>query len=204
MKSIRNLPGGGYFAFDRALGNRDERTVANNTRLIRRRGAETEAIALRLHSTDVVTFCLDGRIVLATGGWNTVTTRQRINAALHGTDFRVGTERRALMLYRFGTLDERTRYEWDDSRVTILPDGSVLGATLRPYRVRRCGAPASGPQTFVRRPTPDPDPEPTNEQVRGSADAQVPETEPMSALVEEARWAEYNRKFNAMIYGRES
>jgi hypothetical protein len=37
---------------------------------------------VRLHSTMVVTFLPDGRTVLDTGGWKTVTTRDRINRAL--------------------------------------------------------------------------------------------------------------------------
>lgn len=53
--------------------------VANNTYLERR---TDESIALVLHNTDVVTYHLDGRIVLDTGGWLTVTTKDRINAGL--------------------------------------------------------------------------------------------------------------------------
>lgn len=53
--------------------------VANNTRLFRR---GEDAIALRLHSTDVVIYHADGRKTLHTGGWYTVTTKDRINAAL--------------------------------------------------------------------------------------------------------------------------
>jgi hypothetical protein len=58
-------------------GGRDksERTIANNTKLVRR----GNDIAVRLHRTDVVTFHRDGTVTFNTGGWNTVTTRDRLN-----------------------------------------------------------------------------------------------------------------------------
>lgn len=46
------------------------------TKIIRE-GLETR---VRLYSTDVVTFCPD-RIILNTGGWETVTTKSRMNQA---------------------------------------------------------------------------------------------------------------------------
>jgi hypothetical protein len=54
-----------------------QRKLCNNTYLIRR---SSEEIAVRLHSTDVITFHSDGRIDIATGGWDTVTTKDRINS----------------------------------------------------------------------------------------------------------------------------
>ena len=60
------------------LGNKQDRPAANNTRLIKREGGR---IALRLHSTDIVTWNADGSATLNTGGWRTVTTKSRINAA---------------------------------------------------------------------------------------------------------------------------
>lgn len=50
--------------------------VANNTRLFRR---GPDVIALRFHETDVVTFHADGRITLASGGWRTMSTKDRMN-----------------------------------------------------------------------------------------------------------------------------
>ena len=51
------------------------RKVANSTYLVRR----GDDIALRLHATDVVTLHPDGSITLDSGGWHTVTTKDRIN-----------------------------------------------------------------------------------------------------------------------------
>ena len=53
---------------------KDKRKVANNTWLIRR----GDDIALQLHATDVVTLHKDGTISLNSGGWRTVTTKDRI------------------------------------------------------------------------------------------------------------------------------
>lgn len=65
---------------------KESRKLRNNTYLIRR--SETK-IAVRLHSTDVVTFHADGSIDLHDGGWCTVTTKDRINRYFEG---RVWTE----------------------------------------------------------------------------------------------------------------
>jgi hypothetical protein len=40
---------------------------------------------IRLHLTDIVTYRTDGTVVLNTGGWNTITTRDRINKQLEET-----------------------------------------------------------------------------------------------------------------------
>lgn len=51
--------------------------LANNTRLFRR---DEDCFAIRLHDTDVVTLFADGRIVLSTGGWYTMTTKDRLSS----------------------------------------------------------------------------------------------------------------------------
>lgn len=57
------------------LGKKESRPGGNNTRVVRR---GPDAIAIRLHATDVVTFYADGSALLNTGGWETVTTGQRM------------------------------------------------------------------------------------------------------------------------------
>jgi hypothetical protein len=69
-----------YDYFDTFLrGGRDpnSRPLQNNTR-VERRG---EDIAVRLHATDVVVWHPDETFELFTGGWYTVTTKDRINGA---------------------------------------------------------------------------------------------------------------------------
>lgn len=56
--------------------NRESRKVANNTYLQRRADG---SIAVMLHSTDVVKFFPDGSVKVNTGGWDSNTTRDRIN-----------------------------------------------------------------------------------------------------------------------------
>lgn len=51
------------------------RPLQNNTRLYRR----GECFAVQLHETDVVTVDAQNRFTLNTGGWKTVTTKDRIN-----------------------------------------------------------------------------------------------------------------------------
>lgn len=55
--------------------NTTSRKVANNTYLEVREGG---TIALRLHSTDIVTFTQD-KVILNSGGWLTITTKDRLN-----------------------------------------------------------------------------------------------------------------------------
>jgi hypothetical protein len=74
---------------DATLGSKDERRIANNTRA-RRVGADI--IAVRLHSTDVLTLHRDGAVIADSGGWWTVTTKERINR--NGTGAHVHAVRR--------------------------------------------------------------------------------------------------------------
>lgn len=69
-----------YADLDATLTGRcsKSRKVANNTYLERR----GDDIAVRLHQTDVVTFHADGTATLDTGGWLTMTTKERINRYL--------------------------------------------------------------------------------------------------------------------------
>ena len=65
------------------LNGRTSRTIANNTTLV---DLGEGGIVLRLHCTHVVTFRPDGSIVLNSGGWHTVTTKDRLSrvARAHG------------------------------------------------------------------------------------------------------------------------
>lgn len=65
-----------YSEAAQVLGARRGRKLENNTYLERR---SADSIAVRLHSTDVVTYYADGKVVLNSGGWRTVTTKDRLN-----------------------------------------------------------------------------------------------------------------------------
>jgi hypothetical protein len=67
-----------YVTAAEKLGSRDSRKVGNNTYLER---LDDETIGLRLHSTYVVKFHADGSVTLDSGGWQTVTTKERMGWA---------------------------------------------------------------------------------------------------------------------------
>ena len=68
-----------YHTFTAKLTGRNiqSRKLANHT-LLRR--VDNSTIAVQLHSTDVVTYHADGRIVFNSGGWKTSTTKARMNS----------------------------------------------------------------------------------------------------------------------------
>lgn len=68
-----------YESASAQLGKRATLIVANNT-ILARHGA---TIGMVYHSTEVVTYHEDGRITLTSGGWRTVTTKERLNWVLH-------------------------------------------------------------------------------------------------------------------------
>jgi hypothetical protein len=92
----------------------NSRKVANHT-YVQRRGAD---IAVKLHATDVATFRPDGTVELSTGGWVTVTTKERMNAVLR-PGFVISQDRARWYVSR-----------WDDStgwhRVAAYADGMVV------------------------------------------------------------------------------
>lgn len=65
--------------------NKVSRPCANNTTV----RLENENIVFKLHETDIVTLNADGTAILDSGGWHTVTTKERINrytnARIHQT-----------------------------------------------------------------------------------------------------------------------
>ncbi len=61
------------------LDTKMERTICNNTRLVRR---SIDSIALRLHSTDIITYKANGVLILNSGGWQTPTTLRRMRQFL--------------------------------------------------------------------------------------------------------------------------
>jgi hypothetical protein len=95
--------------------NQQRRKLANNTYAERR---ELGAIAIRLHQTDIVTFYPDGRIVANTGGWKTLTTKDRLNEYL---PVRIWQKSGRWLLGSNGST-----IEFADG-LTIHPDGSISG-----------------------------------------------------------------------------
>ena len=68
-----------YAEADSILGRKDSRKIAHNTYLER---LDAETIGVRLHRTYVVRFNVNGTLSLDSGGWQTVTTKERMNRYL--------------------------------------------------------------------------------------------------------------------------
>lgn len=64
-----------YHKYDCLLGNRPSRKLDNHTYCKRRENY----IAILLHSTDIIKYYPDGTVIVHTGGWRTITTKDRIN-----------------------------------------------------------------------------------------------------------------------------
>ena len=100
----RNIP----TTFEEAremLKGRTSRSIAHNTTLVDLGGVfgpGVKEIGLRLHSTYVVRFFGDGTITLHTGGWHTVTTKDRLNRVALAHGWRVYAVKREWKVARFG------------------------------------------------------------------------------------------------------
>jgi hypothetical protein len=70
-----------------ALAGRDSVKLGNNTLLEKRGYVQNDSvhIAVRLHSTDIVCFFPDGRVTLHSGGYRTMTTKERLNQFIVST-----------------------------------------------------------------------------------------------------------------------
>lgn len=75
-------------ASDRLPYNRMSRTIANNTTIERNTDGE---ITLRLHGHPIARF-KDGFVTVDDCGWQSVTTKQRLNAILRPNGFSIGAK----------------------------------------------------------------------------------------------------------------
>jgi len=107
-----------YRTASERLGKRASKKLGNNTYLQRRE----DKIAVRLHETDVLTFTPSGRTILASGGWRTVTTKDRMNSYLP-MGFAVWSDKGDWSLYRNGSRVAAYR-----DGLTIGPRGGIHGA----------------------------------------------------------------------------
>jgi hypothetical protein len=107
-----------YQEAEKRLGGRDSRKLENNTYL-KRRG---ENLAVMLHHTDVVTYFPNGNIQLNSGGWRTMTTKDRINKY---APIRLWANKG--QWYAGQTWDIKPKIFFQDNMV-IRPDGTYSGA----------------------------------------------------------------------------
>lgn len=109
------------------------RKIANNTWLERR---PTGAIAVRLHRTDVVTWLPSGHVRFDSGGWNTITTRERMNT--FGPAW--------VRLYA----RKRVMYASIAGRETTFADGLTVGPDLSVEHGHRIPDPAPAAPVWTR------------------------------------------------------
>lgn len=64
------------------LNGQHAKRIGHNTYLVRNDGFDPPAVSIRLHSTYIVTFYADGGMRLNSGGWQSATTKNRMNAVL--------------------------------------------------------------------------------------------------------------------------
>jgi hypothetical protein len=102
--------------------------LSNNTYMIspdEPRGTKPLWFAVRLHDTNIVTFHRDGRIVLDSGTWLTVTTKNRMN--LHTPmEWTLYSDRGIWYLWSHEDQDFHKTIPYADG-ITLLPDGSITG-----------------------------------------------------------------------------
>ena len=110
-----------YKHIQEKLGDRSRRKIENNTCLETRGNGESPPIALLFHSTDVVTYHND-KVVLQTGGWQTYTTKERINWGFDLGDI-------PLSLYQ----EKRIWYLWNriTNNTTMFPSNGICEVTYR-------------------------------------------------------------------------
>lgn len=112
--------------FDSARSKDAGKPLENNTRLHRRyAGLNKPDYAVRLHNTDIVTIHPDDTYTLNTGGWNTVTTKDRINKYAPG----YVTQRQGIWYLTDGSLFE--------DGVVIDAQGHALSSTGDPEALEK-------------------------------------------------------------------
>ena len=84
------------------LKGRNSKKIGNNTYLV----DLENRIVIRLHNTNVVTFYEDGRTLLNSGGWKTVTTKDRMNKYLP-VPWKVFQEKFEWYLWNWKTKEKR-------------------------------------------------------------------------------------------------
>lgn len=89
------------------------RLIANNTVEYHK---EDGARIIRLHHTDILTFQTDNKIVLNTSGWQTVTTKDRMNAHLPWPDYKIAATKGQWYIYQGG---------WEGKKIAFY-DGVIL------------------------------------------------------------------------------
>lgn len=104
------------------LNGKDRRKLENNTYLEKRDGGN---IAVKLHQTDVVTFTPKNEVILSSGGWKTVTTKDRINRYSRAGIHQKNNQWFVYVSADYSNPDKPVFFE---NPVTIFKDGVIITA----------------------------------------------------------------------------
>lgn len=128
-----------YKVWDDQLQGRchEKRKHSNNTWLERK----GEAIVMTLHATDIVTVVPSGQITLNSGGWQTPTTKSRINDALHELGVRFAGVSQAKHVWYFcgwhyvdGACRDHTRVPYHDGMQIRADEQQSAVVVSPPYK----------------------------------------------------------------------
>lgn len=116
-----------YAEAERLLGERRERNLGNNNRLIRHDNGD---ITLRYWASDIVTYWPDGHIILTTDGYATVSTHARLNdvARYYARGIFYTHDHEG----RVGTRDDAESS--DDHALVVFPDGPASLVDVEEWR----------------------------------------------------------------------
>jgi hypothetical protein len=113
-----------YESAKEMLKGRDSKKLCNNTYL----KDHQDHISVILHETKIIRFLEDGRIILGSGGWRTVTTKDRMNKYLPDP-WHIWQERSIWYVVAGYHGTGYTRWVYEDNCV-LKPNGEVTGACL--------------------------------------------------------------------------
>ena len=102
--------------------NENYRRIANNTYVEK----ESTIISIRLHETNIITYYPDGKIKLNSGGWQTVTTKQRLNDF---TSFAI-YQKKSIWYFCINNKYEKENIYYFKDGMEIDKTGNVNGALL--------------------------------------------------------------------------
>jgi hypothetical protein len=108
------------------MNNRSQKKIANNT--YARKDDNNGTIVVKLHDTDIVTVTPDGTVTLDSNGWQTLTTRERMNRYL-GDTAHIYQERGIWYVTVHGDWSNPVVYA---DGMTIAADGAITGAGKDP------------------------------------------------------------------------
>lgn len=110
-----------YGGLRRFLDGREERKLGHNTWVekVSDYGSNEVSYAVKYHRTNILTINSEDIVKLNTGGWETVTTKDRLNQFLRCRNIYISQKKHVWYIStRYGT------YEYKDGML-VLPDGQV-------------------------------------------------------------------------------